>query len=90
MKEVMLACLRENLADWQHRIWSHWMKYMFTQCAIEKDASGNVVSCFIPADKVERWMRQANTDYNDLSEAEKDSDREQVDKFFHLLEERIE
>lgn len=69
----------EKLAGKQHSIWSHWMKYLFTQGSF-KDGSFT-----IPKDKVERWTRQMNTDYKDLTEKEKESDREQVRKFIELM-----
>ena len=89
MKDEIIKKLKESLADKQHDIWSHWMKYMFTQCDIERDAFGDIVSCSIPAEKVERWMRQMNTGYDDLTDKEKESDRNQVDKFMHLIMEAM-
>jgi hypothetical protein len=66
----------ERVAEIQHNdIWSHWMKYMFTQGELDKE--GNWI---IPKEKVERWKRQMNTPYVDLTEKEKESDREQAKK----------
>jgi len=59
----------EKIADAQHKIWSHWMDYLFSTCEERND--GCVV---IPKDKVDRWKRQIKTQYIDLSESEKDSD----------------
>lgn len=59
----MNAKLFEQLANIQHQIWSHWMKYQFSQCIKNEDGS-----LTIPSDKVEHWTRQINTDYNDLTE----------------------
>jgi len=67
--------LREKLADAQHMIWSHWMLYLFSVCPVNDDGSWT-----IPADKAERWLRQMKTDYADLTELEKNSDRRQADK----------
>ena len=64
----------EVLADVQHDIWSHWMKYLFKQC--ERADNGWV----IPSDKVTHWVRQMNMPYAELSEREKDSDRDQAKK----------
>jgi len=77
--------IRENLAAAQHDIWAHWMRYMFTQGRFFQTLTGENVDKVVetwgmPADKVIRWRRQMNTPYSDLSEAEKDSDREQADK----------
>jgi len=70
---------REELAAVQHEIWSHWMKYMFTQC------HHTIGGILIPANKVERWSRQMAVPYSELSEQEKESDREQADKVLAVL-----
>lgn len=67
--------LHEKLAEAQHRIWASWMEYLFSISIQNEDGS-----CTIPADKVTRWTRQIKTPYSELSEQEKDSDREQADK----------
>mgnify|MGYP003973184805 FL=1 len=52
--------LLEVLADLEHRQWAHWTRYMLDN--------------FTP-ENVDRWRKQVQTDYSDLSEREKDSDR---------------
>jgi hypothetical protein len=42
-------------------------------------------SLVMPAYLVERWELQMNTSYENLTPAEKDSDREQVSKYFPIL-----
>lgn len=71
---------REALADISHDIWVHWMRWQFSVCTRNDDGS-----LTIPADKVERWQRQIDTPYAELSEREKDSDREQADKILGVL-----
>jgi hypothetical protein len=39
----------------------------------------------IPADLVEQWQRQIETPYQSLSEAEKESDRDQVRKYLPTI-----
>jgi hypothetical protein len=74
--------LREALAGAQHAIWAqHWMKYLFSCC--ERSPGGNLS---IPFEKVNRWTRQINTDYVDLTEQEKESDRHQADKILRVLD----
>ena len=51
--------LLEILADLEHRQWAHWTRYMLDNYTLEN---------------VERWRRQLQTEYKDLSEPEKDSD----------------
>ena len=46
------------------------MRYMFSKC--EKLVNGSVI---IPAELVSRWEEQMETDYDQLSEEEKESDR---------------
>jgi len=70
----------KELADVQHEIWSHWMKYLF-EVSIQND-DGTVT---IPADKVENWKRQMVTRYADLSSKEQESDLEQAEKVMALL-----
>ena len=72
----------EALADVQHDIWSSWMKYLLFIISKENQAG----DYFIPKGSVKRWQRQINTPYKDLSEKEKESDRNQVRKFEHLIE----
>ena len=72
--------LREPLADISHDIWSHWMRWMFSVGTMNADGTWTM-----PAEKVERWQRQMNTPYADLTEREKDSDREQADKILKVL-----
>ena len=76
-----LTDLKEHLAAVQHEIWSHWMKYQFSKCG--KFGLGSLI---IPKELVEQWTRQMNTPYEKLTEKEKASDREQVDKFWGLIE----
>ncbi len=77
--------LREKLSDLQHEIWSHWMRYLFSCCTINADGSAT-----IPADKVQRWQRQTETPYSQLTEKERESDREQADKVLNVLGETQE
>ena len=62
--------LLETLSGIQHTIWTRWMKHLFEVCPA---VNGQVI---IPKEKVDRWLRQMRTPYEDLSESEKDSDRE--------------
>ena len=72
--------LREPLADVSHDIWSHWMRWMFTTGAFNDDGTWTM-----PAALVERWKRQMETSYTELTEREKDSDREQADKILTVI-----
>ena len=72
--------LRERLAVIQHDIWSHWMTYQFSVCRRNDDGTMT-----IPAEKVLRWKRQAETLYGYLPDPERESDRHQADKILAAL-----
>ena len=80
MEQAKETLLREALAAVQHEIWAHWMRYVFKIC--DTDDYGNVI---ITENLVNRWHDQINTSYANLSEKEKDSDREQADKVLEVL-----
>ena len=66
----------EYYASIAHEQWSGWMKYLFEKSTKNKD--GTVT---IPKWAVDRWTRQMNTEYIDLSEDEKKSDRIEAKKY---------
>ena len=72
--------LYERLAAIEHERWADWQRYLHSKC--ERNPDGLLT---IPASLVAHWERQIATPYEQLSEAEKDSDREQVDRYWHLL-----
>nr|WP_301294215.1 hypothetical protein [Nitrobacter winogradskyi] len=71
----------EELAALEHQRWAHWQKYVHDSGQRQPDGS-----ILLPAEIVSRWEKQINTPYVDLSDEEKDSDREQVRKYLPLLE----
>ena len=72
--------LLEVLAAVEHERWAHWQRYVHSRCARSEDGS-----LVIPAELVERWTAQVSTPYAELSEPEKESDREQVRKYLPLI-----
>lgn len=76
--------LIELLADKEHASWARWMQYLFSK----SDAHGDG-SVTIPADLALRWFRQADTPYSDLSEREKQSDRDEVDHIMPIIEQYV-
>ena len=78
--DELSAILREQLADVQHAIWAHWMRYQFSVC--QRNEDGSII---IPAEKVERWSRQMETPYAGLTDKERESDRHQADKVLSVL-----
>jgi hypothetical protein len=74
----------EELAGVEHERWAHWQRYLHSRCARQSDGS-----LVIPAELVRRWESQMATPYAELSEAEKESDREQVRRYLPLLIEML-
>ncbi|MHA2022730.1 MAG: hypothetical protein ACTSWQ_03615 [Candidatus Thorarchaeota archaeon] len=72
----------EAVANVSHEIWAHWMTYQFSVC--EEALNGSV---YIPVESYQRWARQIVTPYADLTEREKDSDREQAEKILAAIRE---
>lgn len=77
--------LIEALADKEHDSWARWMDYLFTKSVANADGSTT-----IPADLTERWERQCATRYADLSESEKQSDRNEVARILPFIDEYAE
>ena len=73
--------MKEKIANLCHEQWAGWMQYLFSKGEF-MDKDGTWV---MPAWAVERWQRQMNTPYEQLSEEEKNSDRTEADKFLALF-----
>jgi len=80
--------LFEKLAAIEHERWGDWQKYMHSKCVKVIDVNGveEIREVTIPVELYKQWERQINTEYKDLTEAEKDSDREQVKRYWDLLD----
>jgi|FEC22Drversion2_1045045.scaffolds.fasta_scaffold04493_2 hypothetical protein len=74
------ALLVDELAALEHQRWAHWQQYVHEKG--ERRPDGSLV---LPAELVARWQRQIDTAYEDLSNEEKESDREQVQKYLPIL-----
>ena len=66
--------LLEELADSEHDKWSRWMRWMLINWT-----KGNV----------ERWWRQKDTPYSELTEREKESDRKEARKTLEIIREEL-
>ena len=80
IKPVIVSIIKEKLAALAHEQWSGWMRYLFSKTVRNKN--GTVT---IPKWAVKRWERQANSLYNELSEKEKQNDREEADKVILII-----
>ncbi len=80
--------MREQLADLCHSQWSGWMEYLFSKCDSTMPKVLSALedgSLIIPAEFVERWQRQMETPYSELSKSEQDSDRNEADRFLAII-----
>ncbi len=75
--------IREQLAAIEHERWADWQKYVHSLMG----TMGN--QNVIDSAYILRWEEQISTPYADLTEAEKQSDRDQVDRYWPLLEQAI-
>ena len=78
--EALLDGLVEELSTIEHERWSHWQRYLHNKGLRQPDGS-----LVLPVDLVEHWDKQMNTRYENLSDDEKESDREQVRKYLPLI-----
>lgn len=94
----MRAEIIEKLAAIEHQRWADWQRWVHDCCAdiwFESAKNGDEVlptrhgGLVIPPELVERWERQIHTPYADLSESEKQSDREQVMRYWPLIVEFV-
>lgn len=73
--------LRDRLAELAHEQWSGWMRYLFSKTAWRDNGTA-----VIPKWAVDRWKRQMDTTYPDLSDEEKTLDRLEADKVMALFD----
>jgi len=77
--------MREKLAELCHNQRSDWMEYLFEKSIPYKPGRVQKGSLIIPKWAFNRWKKQINTPYNELSEEEKEKDRKEADKFIALF-----
>jgi hypothetical protein len=70
----------EPLSKFCHDSWSGWMRYLFSKTHLSHDGDA-----IIPKEFVDRWNRQMNTEYEDLPENEKESDRKEARKIIDVI-----
>lgn len=75
--------LREQLAAIEHERWSDWQKWCHQVLRENMGANADLEKV------LERWDKQIATPYAELSDQEKTSDMEQVDRYWNLIEEYI-
>ncbi len=74
------VALLEELASIEHERWSHWQRYMHKKATRNPDGS-----LTLPAALVAHWERLIATPYTQLTEVERESDREQVRRYLPMI-----
>ena len=79
--------MKDNIAAVIHDIWAHWMKHMFKVCYHRNlMLEGTMQHCLvIPNNLLKRWERQTGQSFWELSEDERESDREMADMILETL-----
>lgn len=85
MSKYPKSKLFEKLADIEHQRWASWQHYC--HATLRKELHGVLDP---KADEaleriLARWDKQIATSYKQLSEEDKDKDREQVMRYWHLV-----
>jgi hypothetical protein len=75
-----LLVVREELAEYAHNCWSRWMRHLFGKGG--KNSDGSIT---LPREVVERWLRQMNTPYPELTNEDKASDREEANTIMDIV-----
>lgn len=75
--------LIEKLAAIEHKRWARWQQWVH-KC-LKPNPMGEGFPYLLDPEWVERWERQIATNYKDLTDQEKESDRAQVMRYWPLL-----
>lgn len=82
------AELVEQLAAIEHERWADWQRWVHAKAGPDPTHSGKGALLLLPED-VERWQRQISTPYAELSEREKQADRDQVARYWPVIVEFV-
>jgi hypothetical protein len=74
----------EKLADIEHQRWADWQRWVHIN--LKETPAG----LFLPRESVNNWDKQIQTDYKDLSEFDKEKDREQVRRYLPIIRGKIQ
>ena len=75
----------EKGAEMEHDRWSGWQKHMFSKGTVDENGVFH-----LPKEFVDRWFRQIDTPYSELSESEKESDRKETRNYIPLVQQQID
>ena len=79
----------EKLAAIEHERWADWQKYLHSKLAIMTNPDNGVTLVNMAKPDWDHWERQINTKYEDLSEKEKQSDRDEVMRYWPVIAEMV-
>lgn len=89
IKQKAREMFEEQMADLEHDRWARWQEYFFGKCEIQNPEDGYIYMK-LPTDLYERWKRQIEQSYLELSEKEKESDRIEVRKYYPFIDQIID
>ncbi|MFH3480689.1 hypothetical protein [Xanthobacter variabilis] len=78
--DQLIGSIMDELAAAEHERWAHWQRFVHDQASRMSDGSR-----LLPAELVERWERQIETPFGNLTEKEKESDRDQVRRYLPII-----
>ena len=78
--QEIIEKLTEKCAEIEHTRWAKWQNYMHSH-VYDSSQSINPHLKVIPTELYNRWERQIATPYSELSEKEKESDKDQVQMY---------
>lgn len=81
------AELRQHLAAIEHERWANWQKWCHK--ILRQELNPNRTNNDLE-DVLRRWDKQIATPYSELSDKEKASDMEQVDRYWPLIQSRLD
>lgn len=86
----MRESLKEELASYAHKLWSNWIRYLFSKSYrmknVGSELDGGVI---IRPEFAQEWLRLMNVPYDELSEVEKKSVREEALKIIDIFVEWV-
>ena len=83
--EKLAAIEHERWADWQRYVHSKLVEHRKLDCKTTQNPEGDFDDYVLSKELFNHWERQINTPYAELSEDEKDADRDQVHRYWDLI-----
>lgn len=81
--------LYERLAEVEHERWADWQKYIMSDVFKIVNKEHDMITLSMPTKQWDEWERLVQLPYKKLTDKEKNSDREQVDRYWQFVEYHI-